>query len=115
MSSSVEAVFLPLRINAAKPPYSPGEVGAHAIRLFFLPYSPNCAEQEFCEVRSSKRPIEHSGRRSTTAWWHRFGLRTRRLRSSRCSFVYQGVATRNGANARENLAPRAEARPNFAS
>src|SRR5215216_7128232 len=69
----------------------------------FCPYSPKCVEQEFCEVHGSKRSLRRSGRRSTTVWRHPLGVETLRLGAFRCTFVYQGVATRNGATAREFL------------
>jgi hypothetical protein len=47
------------------------------------------------------------------AWWHPFGIETRPLSSIRCTVMYQGVATPNGANTREILAHRTGARPNF--
>src|SRR5215212_11769545 len=55
------------------------------------------SEEEFSEVRGSKHPIRRSGKHSTTAWWHPFGVETWRLRTIRCTVVYQGVATRDGA------------------
>src|SRR5215211_5217593 len=61
------------------------------------PYSPNVVEEEFSEVRGSKRLIGSGSQHSTTAWRHPFGVETRRLRSIRCTVMYQGVATRNGA------------------
>jgi hypothetical protein len=70
---------------------------------------------EFSEVRGSKRPMICSGKYSTTAWRHRFGFETRRLGTFRCTFVYQGVATRNGATTREIPAHRTGVQPNFAS
>ena len=60
-------------------------------------YSPKCVEEEFSEVHRSKRLIGQGGQHSTTAWWHPFGIETWRLSSIRCTAMYQGVATRNGA------------------
>jgi hypothetical protein len=77
-------------------------------------YSPECGEVEFSEVRGSKRPIICGGKYSTTAWRRRFGVETRRLRTFRCAFVYQGVATRNDATTREILAHRTGTQLNFA-
>jgi hypothetical protein len=77
-------------------------------------FPPKCVEGEFSEVRGSKRPIRRSGRHPTTACWAPFGVETWRLRTFRCTFVYQGVATRNGATTREIPAHKTWARPNFA-
>jgi hypothetical protein len=54
-------------------------------------------KDEFSEVRGSKRRIGRSAKHSTTAWRHPCGVETLRLGSSSCTFLYQGVATRNGA------------------
>jgi hypothetical protein len=70
------------------------------------PNSTECVEEVFSEVRRSKH--------SATARWHPSGAETRRLSTIRCTFVYQGVATRNGATTREILAHRTGAQPNFA-
>src|SRR5215208_7919631 len=59
--------------------------------------------EEFCEVRGSKQPLRRSAKHSTTAWWHPFSVETLRLGSSSCTYVYQGVATRNIATTREIL------------
>src|SRR5215208_1447213 len=69
-------------------------------------YLPKCVEEEFSEVRGSKLPIMHSLKLSTTAWRYLFGVETRRLRSIRCTIVYQEVTTRNRATTREFLAPK---------
>jgi hypothetical protein len=45
---------------------------------------------------------------------HPFGVKTPRLGSSSCTYVYQGVATRNDATTREFLSHRTGAMPNFA-
>jgi hypothetical protein len=71
-------------------------------------------KEEFSEVRCSKRPIICGGKYSTTAWRRRFGFATRRLGTFRCTNVYQGVATRNGATTREISHPRTGPKPNFA-
>src|SRR5215211_4074949 len=39
-----------------------------------LRYSLKCVEEEFHEVRGSKRPTGRGGKRHTAAWWHHFGL-----------------------------------------
>src|SRR5215208_7927500 len=59
------------------------------------------SEVEFSEVRRSRLPIMHSLKLSTTAWRYLFGVETRRLRSIRCTIVYQEVTTRNRATTRE--------------
>src|SRR5215208_6871030 len=69
-------------------------------------YLPKCVEEEFSEVRGSKLPIMHSLKLSTTAWRYLFGVETRRLRSIRCTIVYQEVTTRNRTTTREFLAPK---------
>src|SRR5215217_3244305 len=78
------------------------------------PYSPKCVEEEFSEVHSSKQLIRRRAKHSATAWRHPFGVQTRRLSAFRCTVVYQGVATRNGATTREIPAHQIGARPNFA-
>jgi len=71
-------------------------------------------KEEFSEVQGSKHPIRRSGKHSTTAWRHPLGVKTRRLGTFCCTFVCQGVTTRNGATTREILAHRTGAQPNFA-
>jgi hypothetical protein len=78
-------------------------------------YSPECVEDKFSEVHSSKQPIKRGGEHSWATWRHPFGVETRRLSSVRCAVTYQGVATRNDATTREILAHSAGAQPNFAS
>src|SRR5215203_5584779 len=77
-------------------------------------YSPKCVEGEFCEVHGSKQPLRRSGKHSTRAWWHPFGVETLRLGSSSCTIEYQGVATRNHATTREILVHRTGSQTNFA-
>jgi hypothetical protein len=48
------------------------------------------------------------------ACWDLFGVETLRLGTFRCTFLYQGVATRSGATTREIPAYKTGARPNFA-
>jgi hypothetical protein len=74
-------------------------------------YSPKCLEEEFSEVRGSKRPIRRSAKHSTTAWRHPFGVKMLLLGTIRCTVVYQGVATRNDATTREILAHRTGTQP----
>jgi hypothetical protein len=76
-------------------------------------YALNVGEDEFSEVRGSKQPLRRSGKHSTTAWGHPFGVETLRLGSSSCTIVYQGIATRNYATTREILAYRTGTQPNF--
>jgi len=71
-------------------------------------------KDKFYEVQGSKRLIGRGAQHSTTAWWYPFGIETRRLSNIRCTYVYQGVATRNGATTREILAHRTGVQPNFA-
>jgi hypothetical protein len=76
-------------------------------------YSPTFGEGEFSEVHSSKRFVYASASPCQQAVLHPFGAKTRRLGSSSCTFVYQGVATRNSATTREILAHRTGAKPCF--
>src|SRR5215212_6440697 len=73
---------------------------------FSCPYSPECVEGEFSEVRRSKRPTELSRKRPRAAWWHRFLVEPPLPSSVRCSVVYQGVTIRNDATTGEIPAPR---------
>jgi len=43
------------------------------------PYSPECVEGGFCEVRRSKRPLRHCGKHLTTARWAPSEIETERL------------------------------------
>ena len=71
-------------------------------------------KENFSEAHGSKQPLRRSAKHSTTAWWHPFGVETLRLGSSSCTYVYQGVATRNDATTREILVHRIGTQPNFA-
>src|SRR5215212_3673768 len=75
--------------------------------------NPTTWKVEFSEVRCSKQPLRRSGKHSTTEWRHLFSVQTLRVGSS-CTIVYQEVATRNDATAREILAHRTGTQPNFA-
>ena len=70
------------------------------------PYTPECVEAEFSEVRRCKRPAKRGSVPSRAAWQHHFGAETPRPSSVRCSVAYQGVATRNAPTTREILAHR---------
>src|SRR5918995_964280 len=61
----------------------------------------NFALSEFSEVRRSKRPDKPGHKHPRGAWRGFFGVLKPRRGSVRCSVVYQGVATRNGATTRE--------------
>jgi hypothetical protein len=77
-------------------------------------YSPECVEGEFSEVHRSKQLLYGPPSPHQQAAPHPFGIRARRLRSIRCTFVYQGVATRNSVTTREILTHRTGAMLNFA-
>src|SRR5215218_6877161 len=70
-------------------------------------------KENFSEAHGSKQPLRRSAKHSTTAWWHPFGVETLRLGSSSCTYVYQGVATRNDAITREILVHRTGSQANF--
>src|SRR5215207_717893 len=113
--SSREAVIA-LRKLPHWPSSREGAVFADRRRLSVpkYPYSSECVEGEFCEVHGSKQPLRRSGKHSTRAWWHPFGVETLRLGSSSCTIEYQGVATRNHATTREILVHRTGSQTNFA-
>src|SRR5215211_9011846 len=93
------------------PSYASGFRAQSVVRTPFRTVS----EGLFSEVRRSKRPIECRGRHSFTARWTLFCARIRRVGAIRCTNVYQGVATRNGATTREILAHRAGVRRSSAN
>ena len=62
------------------------------------------SKEGFSEVRRSKRLIERSGKRLATARSYPSSAETGRLSAVRCTEMYQAVATRNIATAREILA-----------
>jgi hypothetical protein len=70
---------------------------------------------EFSEVRRSNRLVYAAAAPPRKPLLYPCGLRTRRLSSVRCTVVYQGVATRNGATTQEILNIRTGATPNCAS
>src|SRR5215212_8071947 len=103
-----------------------GDLGGHTPRregLLRAPWLPisgsatmtNALEEVFSDVRRSKQPFRPSGKHSTTTSQHTRGVEAWRLSAIRCTILYQGVATRNGATTGEILHPRTGAQPNFAS
>jgi hypothetical protein len=48
-----------------------------------VPEDPKCLEEEFSEVRRSKRPVERGGKHSRAAWREPFSVETRRISSIR--------------------------------
>src|ERR687894_1126052 len=79
-------------------------------------FSHQCLEKdEFCEVHGSKRFLYVPAKPLTTGSATPFVVKTPQLGTIRCSVVYQGVATRNGATTQEILTIRTGATPNCAS
>jgi hypothetical protein len=67
-------------------------------------YSPKYLEEEFSEVHGSKRFLYVPPSPCLRALLPPFVVKTLRLGTIRCTFLYQGVATRNSATTREMLA-----------
>jgi hypothetical protein len=89
-------------------------MGAREIAVKEDSYAPECVDKGvFSEVRRSKQPIRRTAKRQKTAWRDPVGLLTRRLRYSRCTIVYQAVATRNEATTGEIPAHWTAVEPNF--
>src|ERR671911_2854001 len=77
-------------------------------------FTPVPRKDEFCEVHGSKRFLYVPAKPLTTGSATPFVVKTPQLGTIRCSVVYQGVATRNGATTQEMLAHRTGVQVNFA-
>src|SRR5215211_8572931 len=109
VGASGKALYRQCLVGPKMFPLRCGETHPYGAPREFERYSPKCLEGLFSEVRRSKRPIRRRGKHPTTACWHPLAGERPRLRSIRCTEVYQGVATRNDATTREILRGRTRA------